>query len=98
MKGIALKKAFCMAGFIAALTFFPSVRAYAGGTGVLFTAGAGRKLEMGIFDLVASNEVMGQASAGASTGIDEQALREGQIEETMAGYKNLGIAVVENHL
>ena len=98
MKVITQTKALFLPGFIIAMTFLWSLTAYAGGAGVLLTAGAGSKLEMGTFDVVASNEVMGQASAGASTGIDEQALREGQIEETIAGYKNLGIAVVENHL
>ncbi|MCR5651276.1 MAG: C40 family peptidase [Lachnospiraceae bacterium] len=98
MKGISFEKALCFSGLITALVFIRTVCVFAGGSGVLLTAGAATKLEMGTFDTIASTEVMSQAQAGASAGIDEQAIREGQIEETIAGYKNLGIAVVENHL
>ncbi len=67
------------------------------GTGVLLTAGATSVMEMGIFDMVSANQIMGMASAGAS-GIDDANMETREADGTIAGYKNLGIASVENHL
>jgi len=68
------------------------------GSGVLFTAGAASKMETGTFDMVSSNVIMSVATAGVSDAVNEASLKAEQIDETIAGYKNLGVAVVENHL
>ncbi len=99
MKAGCIGKVIVFFGLLTALIMLGAGDAYANsGCGVLLTAGATSVMEMGIFDVVSSNEVMAAASAGASGGIDDDAAREHLIEETIAGYKNLGIAVVENHL
>ena len=85
-------------GLVAVFCAFFVKRIYAAsGTGVLLTAGAASKMEMGVFDTMDSSELMGQASAGAS-GIDDANMETREADGTIAGYKNLGIASVENHL
>ncbi|MCR5486277.1 MAG: C40 family peptidase [Lachnospiraceae bacterium] len=81
-----------MAGLLFAMPVFGAT--LTSSLGELVTAGAAHILEPGIFDTVSANRVL--SSAGATTTIET--LKAEQIEESIAGYKNLGVAHVENHL
>ena len=82
------------AALFAAMIFFPVNARAAMTDGQLFSAGAGATFEPSISDTVSEDAVL--ATAGESS--HQSALEEKQINETIAGYTNLGIANVENHL
>ncbi len=88
-----LKKLIALSGILFAGLFF-AIPVNASSVGVLFTAGAGHQMDIGLFDTVSVNRVL--SDAGATTAINE--MKAAQIEESIAGYNNLGVAQVENHL
>ncbi len=88
-----LKKLIVLAWIFFAGLFF-AVPVKASSIGVLITAGAGHQMDVGLFDTVSVDRVL--FNAGATSAINE--MRAAQIEESIAGYNNLGVAQVENHL
>ena len=94
----ALQTACCA---LCAMVFFilSSVRVYAATGGELLTAGATKVMETGRFETVSADQVLTTTAAGAGDmEAAYAALLEEEKEATIAGYKNLGIANVSDHL
>ncbi len=79
-------------------TIFPAGTVYAQNAGELLTAGATREMTVGKLDAVSAGKVL-TASAGAG---DVESVYTAKsiekMEEEIAGFKNLGIANVSDHL
>ena len=88
-----------VAGFIIVFFILSSVKAYAATGGELLTAGATKVMETGRFETVSADQVLTTTAAGAGDmEAAYAALLEEEKEATIAGYKNLGIANVSDHL
>ncbi len=88
----------CIACVLAVLWTGP-VEAYAATAGELLTAGATREMEVGRLETISADRVLTTQTAGAG-GMEAAyaALLTEEKEQTIAGYKNLGIANVSDHL
>lgn len=69
-----------------------------GAEGQLITAGAASSMDKGIFDTGTASEDVVFANAGEASASNKSEIVDEQIDKTIAGYTNLGIASVENHL
>ena len=94
-KNIIRKTAFIISSALVMSMNMP-LTAFAAG-GQLITAGAASSMDKGMLQTESEDSVF--ASAGEATAsTDIEKLESEQIDETIAGYTNLGIAAVDNHL
>ena len=77
---------------------FRSVSAYAATTGELYTAGATRQMETGKMETVSADRVLSSTAGSGDIESVYKASLNVQKEEVIAGYTNLGIANVTDHL
>ena len=88
----------CVFGTVFLLGMLISMPVFAATTGELYTAGATREMETGRLETVSADKILTSTAGSGDMESAYKAAMNVQKEEVIAGYKNLGIANVSDHL
>ena len=88
----------CVFGAVFLLGMLAGMPVFAATTGELYTAGATREMETGRLETVSADKILTSTAGSGDVESAYKAALNVQKEEVIAGYKNLGIANVSDHL
>ena len=97
MRSRVIKKLLYMAGALIGSVII-STPVFGATTGELYTAGATRQMETGKMETVSADRILTSTAGSGDLESTYKAALNVQKEEVIAGYKNLGIANVSDHL